>query len=98
VREENGAVVVWGEDAETGMFWAELSGTVAAVGTRVAPHMPQKRLVPGLSLPQREQRTKPPKDISDPEIPYCSSIILEILAYDILDFDAAASMPIAQKE
>lgn len=70
-REGIGAAA-WVEDAGTGVLWPELGGTVAGAGPRVAPHMPQKRFVPGLSLPQRGQRTDPPKDISDsrtPEIP-----------------------------
>jgi hypothetical protein len=70
-REETGGAVVGVEDAGTGVLWPELAGTVtgagtvAGAGTRVAPHMPQKRFVPGLSLPQRGQRTDPPADISD---------------------------------
>ena len=38
------------------------AGCGAPTGGRssVAPHMPQNRLVPGLSLPQRAQRTNPP--------------------------------------
>jgi hypothetical protein len=38
------------------------AAVVGGGGRRVAPHMPQKRFVPGFSLPQRAQRTDPPLD------------------------------------
>jgi hypothetical protein len=47
-----------GAGAETGGFGATavLCGGVAGAGNRTAPHIPQKRLVPGFSFPQRVQR------------------------------------------
>jgi hypothetical protein len=81
-REGIGAAV-WVEDAGTGVLWPELAGTVAGAGTRVAPHMPQKRFVPGLSLPQRRQRTDPPKDNSDSRDLRSILNRLTIIAYDI---------------
>ena len=58
--------------AGTAGIWAVLFGdaTGAGAGSKVAPHMPQKRFVSGFSLPQRGQRTNPPRT-------YC-------IAYDIL--------------
>jgi len=35
--------------------------TASCAGNSVAPHMPQKRFVPGFSLPHRTQRTHPPR-------------------------------------
>jgi len=35
--------------------------TAEGADSSVAPHMPQKRFPPGFSLPQRAQRTNPPR-------------------------------------
>src|SRR5438270_2374478 len=37
-----------------------VAGTSTGAGSRVAPHIPQKRFVPGFSFPHRGQRTIPP--------------------------------------
>lgn len=65
-----GASAVSGRDGsgagEVGMAEAGVAGRcsgLAATGgadSSAAPHMPQKRLPSGFSLPQREQRTHPP--------------------------------------
>jgi len=49
-------------------------GVVGCAGSSVAPHMPQKRLVAGFSLPQRGQRNQPPHD---------SRMSPKMIAYDI---------------
>jgi hypothetical protein len=58
--EAGGAAVGRGGSGETGVGAAGCAVEVADAGKRVAPHMPQKRFVPGFSLPQRGQRTISP--------------------------------------
>jgi len=53
--------------------------TGAGAGKSVAPHMPQKRFVPGFSLPQRGQRTFP-----------LLSFSYIYIAYDILGVGCSA--------
>ena len=62
-----GTSAVCGREAGAeGIFGAGVAGRcsgLAATGgadRSAAPHMPQKRLPSGFSLPQREQRTHPP--------------------------------------
>ena len=62
-----GASVVCGRDGSAagtvvGGVAGRCSGLAATGGadSSAAPHMPQKRLPSGFSLPQREQRTYPP--------------------------------------